>query len=249
MKNFDLHERLAIACDFESLPGENAAAAKVRLFQFLEKIRDFRGHIKVESLLRQCGYPFIQEIQKAGFLVFADLKLYGTNKTLKLDGQFLSLYEPDMLSVACSVGVESLRLLKGLLPHTEVVGITFPTNLDEQDARAFHLRSIAETVDFFTKLADFAGIDGIVCGGKEIPIVPVNLHTLSVNVVNVRPDWAKVRGDDQNSLRSVTPREAILGFADRVIVGRPITDAKNPMDAIKRILDEINLAYADSYLG
>jgi len=55
----------------------------------------------------------------------------------------------------------------------------------------------------------------------------------------VRPLWSLVEGDDQR--RVVTPRDAALRGADYIVVGRPVRDAKDPVAAVEKILEEIHM--------
>jgi len=62
---------------------------------------------------------------------------------------------------------------------------------------------------------------------------------MSYNTPNIRPAWALIANDDQNKDRVMTPGQAIKAGADRIVVGRPITQAKSPTDAVAWTIDEI----------
>ncbi|MBU1895557.1 orotidine 5'-phosphate decarboxylase, partial [Patescibacteria group bacterium] len=76
---------------------------------------------------------------------------------------------------------------------------------------------------------------------KELEIVNHRFELLlSLNTPGIRPEWSLVENDDQS--RVMTPKKAILAGADRLVIGRPITKAKDPLEAVKRTLDEIQEA-------
>lgn len=78
-------------------------------------------------------------------------------------------------------------------------------------------------------------IDGIVCSGKELPIVKNKYPDLITVVPGIRmPNDPK---DDQS--RTVTPREAVDAGAEYLVIGRSVTKAKSPSDAVKRVLDSL----------
>jgi orotidine-5'-phosphate decarboxylase len=94
------------------------------------------------------------------------------------------------------------------------------------------------------KRAKAAGLDGWVAA----PIYATPLRRLSdtmlVNVVNVRPAWSLTA--DENPLHIMTPANAFMLGADRIVVGGPIVDAADPHDAVMRTLDEIDKATSSS---
>src|SRR5438132_969624 len=80
-----------------------------------------------------------------------------------------------------------------------------------------------------------AGMGGIVCSPKESESARRFIaKDMTINTPDIRPEWAMVLGDDQNPERAMTPAEAIKARANRIIVGRPITQAKSPYDATMR---------------
>jgi len=64
--------------------------------------------------------------------------------------------------------------------------------------------------------------------------------SITYNCANIRPEWAHVRGDDQNKSRSMTLTQAHEAGTTRFVIGRPITQARKPYDAALRTLEEIN---------
>lgn len=91
------------------------------------------------------------------------------------------------------------------------------------------------------KIAKSAGCAGVVCSGLEAQYVKKELGKDFVVVTpGIRPSWSVIKNDDQQ--RIVTPSDAIRSGADYIVVGRPIRTAKDPVDAVKRIAEEIEKA-------
>jgi orotidine-5'-phosphate decarboxylase len=175
-----------------------------------------------------------------GLRVFADLKLFDIGATLATDGMFLLQSKPELLTIACSTGIAAMRELKAKLPDTEVLGVTALTTFTDDDSQAMFTCSTDEAVMRLAQLAKEAGIDGLISSAKEAMALRAEFGTLlSLNTPAIRPLWAVVEGDDQNQARVMTPAEAIVAGADRIVIGRPIVESDNPYDATMRTLDEM----------
>ncbi|MEK7079861.1 MAG: orotidine 5'-phosphate decarboxylase / HUMPS family protein, partial [Patescibacteria group bacterium] len=147
MKKLDLKDRLIIAADFKPSPSSRNPANEVysQVIQLAKSLRETGVILKVNSALRTCGYSLIADIQLYGLKVFADLKLSDIPATLETDGELLARYNPELLTVMCSTGIESMRGLKRSLTSTEVLGVTVLTSIKERDS-TLHGKSIADCV-------------------------------------------------------------------------------------------------------
>jgi orotidine-5'-phosphate decarboxylase len=93
------------------------------------------------------------------------------------------------------------------------------------------------------RVAQDAGLDGVVCSGKEVRRVKETLGSSFITVVpGIRPAGAS--RDDQR--RVLTPAGALQEGADYLVIGRPITAAPNPADALEKVLEEMDGALAAS---
>jgi orotidine-5'-phosphate decarboxylase len=117
-------------------------------------------------------------------------------------------------------------------PHTKVVAVTVLTSLDQDDLTSTGIGgSPAEQVERLTELAREAGLDGIVCSGAEVALARRHWPDGFLVVPGVRP-----AGDDLgDQKRVVTPREALDDGASILVIGRPITGAADPAQAIREI--------------
>lgn len=125
-------------------------------------------------------------------------------------------------------------------PSPIVLGVTVLTSMDRQQLnRVGVIRSVKNEVVGLAGLCKKAGLSGVVCSGKEIKLLRRVMGKDFILVVpGIRPLEAKA--DDQK--RIVTPTQAAEWGADYIVVGRPITQATNRIQAAKEILSDLNKA-------
>ena len=237
-------QRLVVASNlFGNHSNPDLMYAKMSLMATLSSLGPMRGKgltIKVESLVRTLGFSCIQTIHSQGFGAFADLKLYGTPQTLSDDGKLLRPYCPEFVTVACSCGVASMKALKDQLPDTEVLGVTVLTNMSDNDTSRIHDGGVHNSTFRMAKLAEEAGLDGLICSANEAPMLRKRFgDRFTLNVPNIRSVSSNIKSDDQNPIRSSDPAGAMTAGTDRIIVGRPISQSQDPLLVVHRILEEI----------
>lgn len=242
--NLPPRQRLIVAADPpRHLDGDDAYDWTMRL---AGQLAGTGVIIKVNTVLRDNGYRLIHELNGLGLLVFADLKLNDIPNTMANDGRRLHRHKPYIVTAMCSAGVAGLSALKRELPDTEVLGVTTLTSLKEEDTQAMFGCSIQTNTLRMASQAALAHIDGLISAPTDLAMLRESFgeDRFSLNTPGVRPAWAQVRGDDQNAKRTMTPAEAIRAGADRIVVGRPITQAEDRHEAVQRTLDEIAEAAA-----
>ena len=232
-------ERVVVAADFEGSP----SVVRRKVLAFADELSDTGVYLKCESAIRICGYGLIGEIQNR-LNCFADLKFSGIPEILSLDGNSLAAYQPAIVTVMCNVGVRSLMALKAALPKSEVVGVTVLTNLNELDAKHIYDCTVNEASRRLAFVAlKRAGLPGIVGAAMEVEMLRKKYgHEFTFNAANIRPRWAKVKNDDQNPQRTMTPFDAVKAGATRIIVGRPITQSTHRHDAVMWTIEEVDKA-------
>jgi orotidine-5'-phosphate decarboxylase len=236
-------ERLIVAADFKPIAPNGCEWVKSQVLDLAGSLAGTGVYLKVNSALRACGYDLIGEIQSRGLRVFADLKLFDIGETLSTDGVLLREFKPELLTTVCVAGVSAMQALKAELPNTEVLGVTVLTSLKDADTQAMFTCTTEEAVMRFAQVAAEAKIDGLISSPMEAEMLRERFGVvLSLNTPAIRPAWAIVPGDDQNPDRIMTPAKAIKAGANRIVVGRPITKASNPYDAVMRTIDEIAAA-------
>ncbi len=233
-------ERLIVAADFKPIAPNGHEWVRTQVLNLCHSLKGTGVYLKVNSVLRACGYELIDEIHSYGLKVFADLKLFDIGETLSTDGILLKEAKPELLTTVCAAGVSAMQALKAELPDTEVLGVTVLTSLKDADTQTMFTCATEEAVMRFAELAADAKIDGLISSPKEAAALRAKFGMLlSLNTPAIRPTWAIVPGDDQNPERIMTPAKAIKAGADRIVVGRPILNAENPYDAVMRTIEEI----------
>ncbi|MDD5750018.1 MAG: orotidine-5'-phosphate decarboxylase [Patescibacteria group bacterium] len=243
MKALTPAQRLIVALDINPTQTVSYSAAIKSIYALAEKLAPSGVVVKVNSVLRYAGISMLKDLYDIGLYTFADLKLCDIPNTLINDGWFLTECQPDMITVMCSAGVEAMHALKQILgDQTEVLGVTVLTSLNENQCLIIHGSKPTDTFQKLAIMAKEAKIDGLILSPQELGFLPYNNH-LSLICPGIRPAWSMVKGDDQR--RVMTPREAIARGAERIVVGRPITQHPDPIEAVAMTIAEINQGLTD----
>lgn len=240
MKDLKLNERLIVAADYKPSECGGSAGVKSKVLELAKILTGLGVYIKVNSVLRCCGYELITTLHDLGLKVFADLKLIDIPETMSIDAELLSEFKPDILTVMCCAGVNGMASVpKKIGQGCKVLGVTVLTSLDEEECQAIFTCSTKAGVVRLARLAALSGLGGLIMSGQELEVVGKRqeLALLSRNTPGIRPLWSLVPDDDQS--RIVTPFQAIQKGADRIVIGRPITQAKDPRAAVIKTLSEI----------
>lgn len=181
--------------------------------------------------------------------IFLDLKLHDIPATVRGALMSASKHGARFVTIHCDEGrklAESAAVLRG--SRLEILAVTVLTSLDEKDLPRLGFRegfSLKQLAVERAALAKDGGCAGIVCSGKEVAAIRERCGGgFKIVVPGIRPAWSAVGQDDQ--ARIATPRDAIAGGADYIVVGRPIRDAADPRGAALRIVEEIQNAIVHS---
>lgn len=235
-------QRLIVAADFGPPEGVGKEAlvewAADRLGDLARDLAGTGVCVKINSVLRLLGHARANGIlRRRGLAVFDDLKLCDIPETLATDASYLASDPPDVLTVMCDAGVAAMRRVKSLLRGTLVLGVTVLTSVDEEECTRRRGRGVIDEVSHLADMAAEAGLDGLVCSAREVPVLRERYPSMLLVVPGIRPAWSQVKGDDQR--RVATPREAIEAGATFIVVGRPIMGASSRYQAVRQTLAEI----------
>ncbi|MGX7925310.1 orotidine-5'-phosphate decarboxylase [Tsuneonella sp. HG094] len=179
------------------------------------------------------GHHGVREIAHVGLPIFLDLKLHDIPNTVAGAMQSIHVLEPAIVTVHASGGramMEDAKAAAG--EHCKVVAVTMLTSLDERDLMRTGVEGSAhDQVMRLAELAEAAGLDGIVCSGKEVGAV----HKQWKNGYFVVPGLRLPEGNVGDQKRVVTPRQARDDGASVLVVGRPISRADDPVMAARAI--------------
>lgn len=215
-----------------------------RAIELAEAVRDHAGGVKVGlEFFSAQGPAGVERIGGLGLPVFLDLKLHDIPNTVAKAVEALAPLEPSILTVHAAGGHEMLRAAKRAAPRqTKVVAVTLLTSLDAGDLNDLGIqRSPADQVAHFAWVARNAGIDGIVCSGAEVGAAKAAWPDGFFVVPGIRPAGA----DLADQKRVVTPAQALHDGASVLVIGRPITGAADPRQAIMDIAAELTHMPAD----
>ena len=207
------------------------------------KLKDNIGGIKLGmEFFNSFGPSGIKAIKDFDIPIFLDLKLHDIPATVYKTITTLLKLEPAIINVHASGGKEMMMAAAKALKdsgnkNTKIIAVTILTSLDDNDLYEIGFSGTSnELVLRLAKLAQESGLDGVVCSAKEISTIRENIGSdfmLVVPGIRTKED----NSDDQK--RIMTPKEAILLGADLLVIGRPITKAKDEILASKEILDQL----------
>jgi orotidine-5'-phosphate decarboxylase len=192
--------------------------------------------IKIGSVsFNALGHQAISYASNKGFKIFLDLKLHDIPNTVKKSINGLLSLPIDMITIHTSGGLEMMKAAKNAVDGTDIkiFGVTALTSLSDEDTSLIFKRTAAEQVNTMLDLAEQADIDGVVCSPHELSLVSKRESLLSITP-GIR---LKDSNDDQN--RVMTPKDALKQGANFLVIGRPITEAKNIKEALLEIHNSI----------
>ena len=221
-----------IALDFKD--GDTA-------LNFLDKFKEEKPFVKIGmELFFAEGPSIVREVKRRGHKIFLDLKLHDIPNTVKGGMRSLTNLGADILNVHAAGTVD---MMKAALEGTQredgtapmLIAVTQLTSTSEERMQKELLinAGINETIIHYAKNAKEAGLAGIVCSPLEAGMVK---EAVGKDFITVTPGirFADSAKDDQ--VRITTPAKAKEIGTDYIVVGRPITQAEDPVAAYRRCM-------------
>lgn len=210
----------------------------------MDTVRWFKIGFQAFSALGMEAFPWFKQ---NGHKAFVDLKFHDIPNTVARDVGMMTKQGANMINMHASGGLMMMKTAKAsadkvsaerdILPPI-LLGVTVLTSIEETSFRLSFAsaRTLSEQVVYLAQLAQEAGLDGVVASPLEIePIRKACGDNFLIVTPGIRPKWAET-GDQR---RITTPSEAIRRGADYIVVGRPIIEAEDPLEAAEMILDEM----------
>ena len=142
--------------------------------------------------------------------------------------------KPLFTTIHISGGDEMMLISSSNKKKTKILGVSILTSLNSnQTKKYYNQKNISELVKKFSQAAKKNKLDGVVCSPKEIKYIR---KKIGKNFIIVTPGIRinnKIKGDDQK--RVETPKKAIELGANFLVIGRPITESKNPLKVLKEL--------------
>ena len=223
-----------IACDFASAD---------ETFRFLDNFTDEKPFVKIGMELYYAEGPaIVKEIKRRGHKIFLDLKLHDIPNTVKKSMAVLSKLDVDMTNLHAAGTIDMMKAaLEGLTREDGtrpiLIAVTQLTSTSEQRMQDELLinASINDTIVKYAQNAKEAGLDGVVCSPLEAGMVK---DACSRDFITVTPGVRFADGDVGDQVRVTTPEKAKDIGSDYIVVGRPITQADDPVAAYRRCCAE-----------
>lgn len=179
---------------------------------------------KVNDLLLKHGIDIIADLKCLGN-VFADPKLYDIPNTVANSVRQLASAGADFITVHASGGRKMIRAALENAQNAKILAVTALTSLGEADMQETYCRRTDELVWDLAHLAYEAGAHGVVCSSQEVALLDHLNFIKVVPGIRTQPEGDQVRVGDG------------VG-ADYIVVGRPVTQARDPLQALNDILKE-----------
>ena len=223
-----------IACDFSSA---------AQTFEFLDKFTEEKPFVKIGmELFYAEGPQIVREIKARGHKIFLDLKLHDIPNTVKKAMSVLSSLDVDICNLHAAgtkkmmeAALEGLTRPDGTRPL--LIAVTQLTSTDQESMERDLLINapIDEVVMHYAKNAQEAGLDGVVCS----PLEAGKVHEVcGAGFMTVTPGVRFAEGEKGDQKRVTTPEKARELGSDYIVVGRPITQAADPVAAYRRCVKE-----------
>lgn len=223
-----------IACDFSSAKDT---------FDFLDKFTEEKPFVKIGMELYYAEGPsIVKEIKKRGHKIFLDLKLHDIPNTVKKAMSVLSSLDVDMTNLHAAGTVDMMKAaVEGLTKEDGtrpiLIAVTQLTSTSEERMQKELLinASINDTIVMYAENAKKAGLDGVVCSPLEAGMVK---DACGKTFITVTPGVRFADGEVGDQVRVTTPEKAKEIGSDYIVVGRPVTQAEDPVAAYRRCVKE-----------
>jgi len=228
--------KIIIAMDF------HAAAPALAL---AEKLQPSLCRLKVgKELFTATGPALVEKLMKLGFEIFLDLKFHDIPNTVAQACKVSASLGVWMVNVHALGGRKMLEAAREAMDQVvrppKLIAVTVLTSMDQQDLDDLGIDAKpADLVMRLAKLVNNCGLDGVVCSAHEA--IELRKHCgaeFCLVTPGIRPAHASL--DDQS--RVMTPKAALQAGSNYLVIGRPITQSANPLQALLDINSEIGVS-------
>jgi orotidine-5'-phosphate decarboxylase len=227
--------KIIIALDY---PTQESALALV------DKLQPSLCRLKVgKELFTHCGPILLDHLMRRGFEVFLDLKFHDIPNTTAQACKAAAELGVWMVNVHALGGRKMLTAAADAIANTskspKLIAVTMLTSMAQEDLADIGIQATpAEMVLRLATLTRDCGLDGVVCSAQEAALLRKHCGTEFILVTpGIRPAQASL--DDQS--RVMTPQAALQAGSSYLVIGRPITQAADPLQALLNINKEIGV--------
>ena len=212
------NKRLIIALDFKSID---------EMSHFISNLDPQKCIVKVGlQLFISEGPKVLDFLSHRGFEIFLDLKLHDIPNTVRKSVEEISQFNVKLTTIHLQGGRDMIQAANEAKGNIKILGVSLLTSLDDSDTRELYNNDFNKQFDNLINLAMETKIDGIVCSSQELELIKDS------SLIKVVPGIRNQDSSDDQK-RVMASGEAYSNGADYIVVGRPITQAKDIEKAIK----------------
>lgn len=219
--------RIIVALDFDN--AESALSLSKKLSPQLCRLKIGK------ELFTAAGPSIIEKLTRDGYEIFLDLKFHDIPATVAKACKAACNLGVWMINVHASGGRRMLMAAREAVPadSTRLIAVTVLTSMDTHDlVEIGYSIPPQEIVLRLARLTQSCGLDGVVCSAQETALLR---KELGVDFCLVTPGIRLVDGESHDQKRTATPQQAIRDGAHYLVIGRPITQARDPYQTLHSI--------------
>lgn len=206
-------------------------------------LSDFKGlnpYFKVGMELFYFNPKIIENLKKENYKIFLDLKLHDIPNTVFKALNVINSFDIDMTNVHALGGLEMLKKAReAITSKTKLIAVTHLTSSNndmiEKEIKMKH--HLDDSILNLAKLSKTAGLDGVVCSAFEVKMIKENCGK---DFLTITPGIRLESDSKDDQQRVATPFMAKNFGSDYIVVGRSITNSKNPRDTYLSIIKDIS---------
>jgi len=232
----NISDRIIVALD---------VASRARALEYVKDLMPLANFFKVGSqLFTACGPDLVRDIVQLGARVFLDLKFHDIPQTVAASVLEAARLHVTMINVHSSGGMKMLQAAaRALAEHSggterpRLIAVTMLTSIGEADAReiGFSLPLAHQSVRL-AHMAKRAGLDGVVASPLEIELIR---QDCGKDFLIVTPGIRLAQSGADDQVRISTPKATLDAGADYLVIGRPIFEAEDPLQALQNIVESV----------
>lgn len=197
-----------------------------------------------KELFTSAGPALVEKLVGQGFEVFLDLKFHDIPNTVAQACKAAARLGVWMVNVHALGGRKMMstarEALEGMVQRPKLIAVTVLTSMGTEDLAEIGLAGDPQdNVLRLAKLTQDCGLDGVVCSAREAALLR---NALGKDFCLVTPGIRPATANSDDQVRIATPAQALLDGASYLVIGRPITQAADPLQALKNINLEIGAA-------
>ena len=210
--------------------------------RLVERLEPGLCRLKVgKELFTSAGPALVESLVARGFDVFLDLKFHDIPNTVAQACKAAARLGVWMVNVHGLGGSRMMsaarEALEGGASRPKLIAVTVLTSMGRDDLQEIGIGGEPQdTVLRLAKLADSCGLDGVVCSAQEAPLLK---RELGAGFCLVTPGIRLAASARDDQVRVTTPREAVRLGADYLVIGRPVTQAPEPLQVLQEINREL----------